>query len=364
MARRKDALSEDAAEPVASVDTPVVEPSPEPVVEAVAVPPPAPVAPPAPTAPIVQPRQRSGVLGPLLGGALAALGGFALSHFNVLGFAPPDTSAEVATLNARLDEELSAQRGGLQTVKDGTVALAKRISALEAAPAVVPDLSGLEERLAAIEAMPTGSDASTAALAAKLAELERRLAAAPVGVDQGEVDAALKRLEEAQAEATARAEDAAAVAAAAESAAALDRLRDAVEAGTGFEAELAAVDPALQTALAPYVAGVSTLESLQAEFPEVARQALQLDRAAADEGWGARFVDFLAAQTGARSLAPREGTDADAVLSRAEFALSEGRLADAVAEVKALDPAVQAPFADWLAKADARIAALAALEGK
>lgn len=124
-------------------------------------------------------------------------------------------------------------------------------------------------------------------------------------------------------------------------------------------------DADLQTALAPHVAGVATLETLQAEFPEAARLALQLDRANADgDGWGARFVDFLAAQTGARSLTPQDGADADAVLSRAEFALAEGRLADAVAEVKALDPTLQAPFAEWVAKAEARLAVIAALEGK
>jgi hypothetical protein len=356
MARRKDPLIEAPAEAltetaeVADEVKSVVMAEQEPV-----QPPPLPAA----------PSRQSGILGPLLGGAMAAMGGFALAYFDVLGFAAPDRSEEIQAFDQRLAAlEGAGNTAEIEAVRMSMDALAERLSVLEAAPAEVADLSGLEERLAAIEAMPVGSDASTAALAARLAELERRLAAAPAGVDQAEVDAALKRLEDAEAEAAARAEEAAAAAAAAEAAAALDRLRDAVEAGTAFEAELAAVDPALQAALAPYVAGVPTLEALQAGFPEAARAALQLDRAATEEGWGARFMDFLAAQTGARSLTPREGTDADAVLSRAEFALSEGRLADAVVEVKALEPAVQAPFADWLATADARIAALAALEGK
>jgi hypothetical protein len=371
MARRKDALSEDATQvevtdPVSEVSVPEAAivasesaPTPEPPVD------PDPSVQPAP----VSRTRRSGILGPLLGGALAATGGFALSHFNVFGLVAPDQSAIVTGLNDRV-AALEVSVGDSATTdalraEIGTISA--RVEALEAVPpATVPDLSALEERLAAIESLPTGADASTAALAAKLAELERRLADQPAGVDQAEVNAALERLAAAEAEAQARADEAAAAAEIALRAEAMGRLRDAVAAGSGFETELAAVgDADLQAALAPHAAGVATLETLQADFPEAARLALQLDRAAAEgDGWGARFVDFLAAQTGARSLTPQDGEDADAVLSRAEFALAEGRLADAVAEVKALDPTLQAPFADWLARADARLAVTAALEGK
>ena len=368
MARRNDALSEDTpalaemtdqmgeqvVDPLVGPERlePIVDPDPVPVSEAVRIS--------DPLQPVVGKSPRAGVLGPLLGGALAALGGFGLSHFNMFRLAAPDASVSV------LEERVAAleARPVTEAPMAELAALASRVDALESAPApAAVDLSGLEERLAAIEAMPAGGDASTAALAAKLAELERRLAAAPAGADQAEVDAALARLEAAQAEATARAEEAATAAAAAEQAASVERLRDAVGSGGGFEAELAASGPDLQAALAPYVAGVATLEALQTDFPEAARLALRLDRAGSEDGWSTRLVDFLAAQTGARSLTPREGTDFDAVLSRAEFALSEGRLADTVAEVKALEPEVQAPFADWLARAEARLAALAVLEG-
>jgi hypothetical protein len=118
-------------------------------------------------------------------------------------------------------------------------------------------------------------------------------------------------------------------------------------------------------ALAPFAAGVATQDSLQGAFPDLARQVLALARDGAEaDGWGSRLVDFLAAQTGARSLTPREGADPDAVLSRAEFALGEGRLADALAEIRALDPALRAPFDPWVTQAEARLAALAALEGR
>lgn len=344
-----------------------------PIPEAMAVPP-QPDAPPepAPAPPPVAPR-RSGVLGPLLGGALAAIGGFALSHFNLLGLAPPDQGAALAALEDRLAEvqaTAEADRAALAALQSELAPLADRLAALETAPAPAPpDLSrldGLEDRLAAIEALPEGGDASTAALAAKLAELERRLAAQPPTANQAEVEAALARLAEAEAEAARRAEEAAAAAAATAQAAARDRLLAAVESGAGFQAELAALDdPALATALAPHVAGVATLDSLRSDFPDLARQVLDLARQdRADDGWGARIVDFLAAQTGARSVTPRDGDDPDAILSRAEFALGEERLADALAEIAALDPALRAPLDPWIARAEARLAALAVLEGR
>jgi hypothetical protein len=261
-----------------------------------------------------------------------------------------------------------AEVAALQADVAGLVA---RVAGLEAAPAPeVPDVSGLDElaaRLAVIEALPSGGDASTAALAAKLADLERRVAAQPAAVDQGQVDAALARLETAEAEAAKRTAEAATAAQDAAQAMALGRLRDVAATGGAFDAELAALsDAALTQALRPYVAGVETLAALQSAFPEPARMTLTLARkAAGDQGWAGRLADFLTAQTGARSLTPRDGADPDAILSRAEFALGEGRLADALAELGTLDPTLLAPFADWSAKARARLAvdqALAAAE--
>ncbi len=322
---------------------------------------------PVPAAPA---RHRSGVFGPILGGALAALGGFGLSHFNVLGMASVDQTQELTALDQRLTEglagigsaatEMAAMQADLRAL-DGRMGMLEAASAPE--PPDLSRLDGLDARLATIEALPAGGNASAGALAAKLAALERRLAAQPAAVDQGQVDAALARLATAEAEATKRSAEAAAAAEAATQATALDRLRDAAATGGAFKAELAAVSaPALTQTLQPHVAGVETLAALQTAFPEAARLSLKLARdAAIDPGWGARFMDFLTAQTGARSLTPREGADPDAILSRAEFALSEGRLADALGELGTLEPALQAPFQDWSTKAMARLAVDAAL---
>jgi hypothetical protein len=312
---------------------------------------------------------------PILGGALAAVAGFGLSHFNAFGIAGQGSSAELAALANRLsalEAAPKAEPADLSELEGTLSALQTRIAALEEAPAPQPpDLSALatlDQRLAAIEAMPaSGGDASTAALAAKLAELERRLAALPqTGVDTTEVDAALARLEAAEAEATARATAAAEAAATAERAVALDRLRNAAATGAPFEAELQALgDADLIAALGPHATGVPTLADLQAAFPDLVRQALDVARAAeGDQGWGARFLDFLAAQTGARPLTPHEGTTPEAILSRADFAVTQGRLADALTELAALSPDVQSVFADWTARATARIAVDTALEAQ
>jgi hypothetical protein len=70
-----------------------------------------------------------------------------------------------------------------------------------------------------------------------------------------------------------------------------------------------------------------------------------------------RITAFLRAQTGARSLTPREGNDPDAILSRAEAALREGDLVATLAELDALPAEGAARLAEWRAQAEARLAA-------
>jgi hypothetical protein len=362
MTRRKDP-SPDAA---GTLPEPLTTP---PLAEPVDLPPdPAP----APDLPPPAPRRRAGILGPILGGALAALGGFAISHFNLFGYAAPDRSAEMATLIDRLDATLTAQATALTEAKGELSAITDRIAALEAAPPPeMPDLSplaDLDRRLDAIETLAPGGGASTAALAAKLAQLEQQLAALPATGEspalQAELKAALARLTAAEAEAKDRTAAADAASAQVARSLALDALSTAVAEGRPFAAELAALaDPALTGAIGGLAdTGVSSLAALQADYPDAAREALRLARATdAEAGWGDRLVDFLASQTGARSVTPREGDDPDAVLSRAEFALSEGRIPDALTELQALEPAVRAPLETWIAGAETRVKADAAL---
>lgn len=353
-----------AAEPFVVTTDPVDPPTAEPPVQP--DPPPAPAEPPAQV--IVR---RGSVLAPLLGGALAALGGFALAHFDVFDLRPADPSADLAALAQQL-AEVQAQAAGLDQLGSDLAAISDRVAKLETLPPPeAPDLSRLDtldQRLAAIEAMPQDGAASTAAVTAKLAELERRMAGMAPSASpelQQQLEAALNRLDEAEAAAAARAKDAEVAATAAQRSQALDALAVKVAAGEPFGPELQALnDPAVTEALASLAeSGAPTLAQLQASFPDAAREALRLAReSSTDDGWGDRFLDFLASQTGARPLTPLEGDTPDAILSRADFALSEGRVADAVAELDPLDASIKAALAPWLASAQAHLAASATLQ--
>ena len=88
-----------------------------------------------------------------------------------------------------------------------------------------------------------------------------------------------------------------------------------------------------------------------------------MTRSDADTGGGNVLTNFLKAQTGARSVAPREGDDPDAVLSRANASVEAGDIAAALDEIQALpENARQVPaMAEWLAGAQAYNDAQAAL---
>jgi hypothetical protein len=144
-------------------------------------------------------------------------------------------------------------------------------------------------------------------------------------------------------------------------------LQAAIDSGEPFDnlvAELGSTGLATPDALAVAAGeGVPTLGALQDSYPEAARAALAAARAeglAADGG--NRFTAFLRSQLDVRSVEPREGDDPDAILSRAEAALQEARLGDAVAEIATLPEVVRAPMTDWVAAAEMRMAAVAALQ--
>ena len=89
-------------------------------------------------------------------------------------------------------------------------------------------------------------------------------------------------------------------------------------------------------------------------------EALGAARAAggAEPGLGG----FARSLLGARSIEPREGDSADAVLSRAEAALRDGDLQTALTEIEALPPEARAVMDEWVARARIRLDAQAALQ--
>ena len=233
-------------------------------------------------------------------------------------------------------------------------------------------LDSLESRLAAIESRPVvEGQAPDAAMTAVLEEMKAEIeslkgqgdtAAASIAAAAAEAEA---RLAEAEAQAAALKEEAEATAKKALRVAALGRIAAALDAGTPFDSALVGLDGVtVPEALASQAtSGVPTVQALSAAFPEAARTALDSSRRATmGEGLTDRLSSFLETATGARSLSPRDGSDPDAVLSRAEAAVNLGDLTTALTEISALPPEGKEAMAQWAALAQTRLGAVNAFE--
>jgi hypothetical protein len=341
------------------------------------------------TEPAPPPVHRLGVPA-AIGGAIAAIAGFFLAQVVPGGWPLQGTQtlettiAEQAAIIAEQQAELARLDAAIDAVaarRAADPALTERLAALETAmPAAYDDaaladrISAIEKRLAAIEALPVdGSGASPAAIAAQgaaLAALQADVAALRgTSGSSADVTAAAEAAEARLAEAEQRAEAlraaAEADAARAETRSALRQIDVALETGGPFASALTAFDPAtVPTILAGNAAsGLPTITDLQATFPDAARVALEASlRADMGDNWSERLGSFLRSQTGARSLTPREGDDPDAVLSRAEATLAEGRLSDALTELASLPPEGQAAMTAWSESAQLHLAGLDALQ--
>lgn len=352
---------------------------------------PAPAADPAPA----EPRRGPGFVPLLLGGVVAAGLGYGAAY---MGLSPSGedtgTADALATIQATLDQQgdtLTALTARATALEEGLAALPPAPEPADLAPVtdeltalgaridtMSGQISGLTDRVAYLETLPLGAGGeggdNSAAMAAAVAQLQAQLQAQTesLAAQQAE-NAALA--EEIRAMAAAAEDSIAAAEARAEARvgsvtaqAALGQLRIAAATGAPFAGALADVtggtDVAVPEALAAAAeTGMPTLEELQATFPAAARAALPAAlRETAGDGAMNRFTAFVQSQVGGRSLEPREGDDPDAVLSRAEAALRDGDLEGAVSELAALPDDAQAEMAGWVASAEARIGALAALD--
>lgn len=312
--------------------------------------------PPAPESPLREPRRRS-PLWPVLGGVIAAGIGFGAAQYLPRLFPESGTAEALSQVQA-----LTAEVKALQQRLAATDGLADRIARLESAPGV--DVAALDARLTALEARPTsqGASADPAALAGLRADIEA-LKAQGAGVVspqvQAELDAQVKATAQKLAQVEAQARETAAEGI---RQAALRQVAAALETGAPYVRAVVDLDD-LPPVIAEHAAtGLPSLPALQASFPDAARAALEASLTA-DMGasWSDRVKNFLRAQTGARALTPQEGSDPDAVLSRAEAALAKGDVAGALTELSALPEAGKSAMADWTARAQLRQDALAAL---
>ena len=357
------------------------------------------------TAPPPPVRRRGGgaFLGSVLGGILAAGAGFGLARMVPGGWPVQGNSALEAQIKAQEDSlaGLKAQLSDLaaRPVQDSTEEIAALKSELQKMIADSADSAAVVDPAPMIAEATGDIQASIAVLDGRLTEIEKRpVGFAGAGVSSAAIAAYDRQLQDlraqiaaqngqgsdiaaqieavaadAKAQLAAAAQDAERLKAEAEAAvqtattgAAMGRIRAAIEAGGPYAGAVADLT-ALGMQIPPDIAGlaetgVPTLTELQRSFPAVARDALSAAlRAQTATGWGDRLTAFLRTQTGARSLSPRDGTDPDAVLSRAEGLLADGDIAATLAELGTLPAAAKDVLAPWVTEAESRQKAIAAL---
>lgn len=304
---------------------------------------------------------RGGAGAMALGGVVAGLIGYGMATLFPMFSGAEDLSPQLAAQSeqiAALEAALADQPApDLSGVEAGIAALNTQIDGVTAD--LGAQLSALDERLHEVEKRPSGdgtlSDTALAAYQRELEELRSQLDAqkddvlSAAAAAEADLAAAREEAERLEQEALALAEAAAARAA-------LNRIATAVETGAPFGDALSGFDAAsLPAALTDAAeSGVATTSELVADFPAAARAALATARAEGVSDDASGFGGFLRSQFDVRSTTPQEGDGPDAVLSRAEGAIKEGRVADALAELAALPEVARADMTEWSARAQER----------
>ena len=331
-----------------AVEDPVSEIEPEilePVIEATEI----------PAAPFAEPAKSGSAMPAILGGLVAGAIGFGAAYF------------VLPKPNTTLPAKISAQASEITELRD-------QIAAVPA-----PDLSGVEAAQAATADAMVAADERITALETRLNDLSNRAGdsgSLSTAAYEAELDAlrsemenlrgtAIAELESAREQAAEIENNAEAAARAATGRASLARIQSGMETGAPLGEALDDLAAALQAdvpaALMAVRDGTPTLAALQSDFPALARAALATARAEGVSGEAeGGFASFLRNQFDVRSVAPKDGDGTDAILSRAEATLRQGRLTDALAEVGALPEVARAELSDWIALAEARADALAA----
>ncbi len=284
-------------------------------------------------------------------------------------------SASAGDLASRL-QKLEAQQAQAAAAPAPDPALANRIAAVESR------LKSLGETVSALQQR---SDSTAAANAAALNDLAQKLArvdppAAPSGeaspANAAAMAALTSRLDALEGDAKTTESKLAAAAAdhdaltsddhAVRTAVIAAALSAAVERGRPFVAELKAAQAqaADAQALAPLEAfaatGVPNVNGLVRELTSLEPALLQAARVPAEGG----FLDKLQANAERlvriRPIEEIPGDDPATVIARVEIKAMRGDVPGALAELGNLPPPVRAPAQGWVAKAQARAAAVAA----
>ena len=323
--------------------------------------------------------QRSPIVPMILGGAVAGAIGFVAAtvlQLDLLGSGQPtayeletrriadDQAGQISTLIVDLErvEGLTDQAGLRAEINAISAAVdtnfSEDLAGLSAQILALQEISTqLSDRLDAVESRPIQemvSDASVEAYEAEMTKLREATASHRADIEAMAADARA-------AEAAARAETLKS-----KGAALVTDLSLAVRGGAPFAAHIAQLEAegaSVPAALKAHAAeGVPTQTQLTDTFPEAARAALRAIRQdEAGNGGQGGVMAFLQDQLGVRSVAPKEGDSADAILSRAEAALKAGDVAAALAEVASLPESGQQAMTNWVSAAETRASAFAAL---
>lgn len=349
------------------------------------------IAPP-PAQPTVVER-RGGFVPTVLGGLVAAVLGFGLSQYlgpngwpfsqsgtefeshaearmGQIEAAQQDLAARVDATEGALDaQDLGRFDTGLSDAETARGALSAQVTdAADQLSALQAQLLDLGSRIGDLEKRPVTESVSPEAIAAyeqELTRLQAAMADQRAGIEDL-ISAQNAQMDDIAAQAAAKEDSARAEADRAAANAALSRITAALETGQPYQSALDALEQTgsaeIPAALRASAAdGVMSSIALRDAFPATARAALAAARSADPDGeTRGGIAGFLREQLGARSVQPREGTSADAVLSRAEAAVRDGRLNDALAEIETLPDAARGEMATWASRASARLDALAA----
>ena len=211
-------------------------------------------------------------------------------------------------------------------------------------------------------------EAAIGSLQSELAETHDALSEARARLGRAQDEIALLHAEKAALEAeNAALKDATRQSPAVAGAVALNAILAAVETGAPFAAELAVVEEAAPRAgaiatLRPYAdGGAPPMATIRNEFAAAARAGLATANRENADGVVERYGARVAGLFSLRPAAPQPGASPGAVISRAEYAVDQGDLAAAIAEIEALPPQAQDAMRDWIDLAQDRAQINAAL---
>jgi len=289
-----------------------------------------------------------------------------------------DTGAQVSVDTKAIDAlnlRVSKIEGTISKLPAGDAGVAERLAAADSAmKSLGIALTALNRR--SDDTAATASQARERADAAAKAVTDLRASVqdaaknSSAGISPAELDALQKRMAALEQSAKSARDDIAKASSAdiaARLALSAAALRDAVTSGAPFAAELAqakslGTDDKTLAALAPFAtAGVPTAPALAQELRALLPAMLKISGAQAPESG---FLERLQANADRlvriRPVDAPPGDDASAVLARIEIDAAKADIAAALADLGKLADATRAPAQAWIAKAQARQAALAA----